>query len=175
VAHIDATPDDLVRQVKRRHKARADHLLSGRVQYITIWKPLRGPLYDYPLALCDKQSVDVRKDLEPQDIVDRDEVLENVHVYHRKKHAWYYLNGQKDTELLIFRQADTLQGGYGKSHHEHVVIARLSHDTFLQGHPIAPYQIPLLLPIVFLERASRSSLSSTARIETAFHHSPSHT
>jgi hypothetical protein len=89
-------------------------LLDGRIQYITIWKPLRGPLHDYPLALCDKQSVDDEKDFEPQDIVDRDEVLENVHVYHRKRHAWCYLEGQEDTELLIFRQADTLQKGFGK-------------------------------------------------------------
>jgi hypothetical protein len=166
VAHIDATPDDLARQVKRRHKASADQLLAGRVQYITIWKPLRGPLHDYPLALCDKRSVDVQKDLEPQDIVDRDEVLENVHVYHRKNHAWCYLNGQKDTELLIFRQADTLQKGYGKSHHDRVIDRRLSHDNLYQGHHIAPYQIRQLLPTVCLERALRSSLSSTARVET---------
>lgn len=114
MAHIDATPDDLVRQVKRRHGLDAKDLLDGRIQYITIWKPLRGPLHDYPLALCDKQSVDDEKDFEPQDIVDRDEVLENVHVYHRKRHAWCYLGGQEDTELLIFRQADTLQKGFGK-------------------------------------------------------------
>jgi len=114
VAHIDATTDDLVRQVKRRHGPDAKKLLDGRVQYITVWKPLRGPLHDYPLALCDKQSLDVEKDLEPQDIVDREEVLENVHVYHREGHAWCYLKGQDDTELLIFRQADTFQRGFGK-------------------------------------------------------------
>lgn len=114
MAHIDTTPDDLIRQVKRRHGANAERLLDGRAQYITVWKPLRGPLHDYPLALCDKQSVDVEKDLEPQDIVDTEEVLENVHVYHRKQHAWCYLEGQKDTELLIFRQADTLRKGYGE-------------------------------------------------------------
>lgn len=114
MAHIDTTPDDLIRQVKRRHGLDAKEMLDGRIQYITIWKPLRGPLYDYPLALCDKQSIDDAKDLEPQDIVDRDEVLENVHVYHRKQHAWCYLSGQKDTELLIFRQADTRQRGFGK-------------------------------------------------------------
>jgi hypothetical protein len=128
VAHIDATPDDLIRQVKRRHRTHAEDLLDGRVQYITIWKPLRGPLHDYPLALCDKRSVDVEKDLEPQD-----EVLENVHVYHRAKHAWCYLDGQQDTELLIFRQADTLKEGYGESHIQFAVTVsdqkrRSSHD-----------------------------------------------
>lgn len=115
VAHIDATPDDLVRQVKRRHGADAENILNGRAQYITIWKPLRGPLHDYPLALCDRQSVNCAKDLEPQDIVDRDEVLENVHVYHRPQHEWYYLSGHLDSELLVFRQADTHAEGFGKT------------------------------------------------------------
>lgn len=114
MAHIDATPEDLVRQVRRRHGPNAKRLLDGRVQYITIWKPLRGPLHDYPLALCDKQSVDFKQDLEPQDIVDRDEVLENVHVYHRAKHTWCYLKGQTDNELLVFRQADTMGSKFGE-------------------------------------------------------------
>lgn len=123
MAHIDATPDDLIRQVGRRHGLAAKDLLAGRIQYITIWKPLLGPLHDYPLALCDKQTLDDEKDLEPQDIVDRDEVLENVHVYHRKRHAWCYLAGQEDTELLIFRQADTLRKGFGKLFCHHMILS----------------------------------------------------
>lgn len=116
MAHIDVTPHDLIRQVARRHGLSAKKLLGGRVQYITMWKPIRGPLYDYPLALCDKQSVNVEQDLEPQDIVDRDEILENAHVYHRAKHVWYYLSGQKETELFVFRQADTSGHEFGESH-----------------------------------------------------------
>lgn len=114
VAHIDATPAELMRQIRRRHGPDAERILKGRCQYITIWKPLRGPLYDWPLALCDGSSVDAEKDLEPQDIVDRDEVLENVHVYHRPHHRWHYLSEQQDSELLVFRQADTRQGSFGK-------------------------------------------------------------
>lgn len=114
MAHIDATPGDLIRQLRLRHGDNAEKILERRNQYITIWKPLRGPLYDWPLALCDGNSVDSNSDLEPQDIVDRDEVLENVHVYHRSPHRWYYLNGQQDSELLIFRQADTAPGSFGK-------------------------------------------------------------
>ena len=135
MAHIDATPDDLIRQFKRRHGLDSEDLLDGRIQYITIWKPLRGPLHDYPLALCDKQSVDDAKDLEPQDIVDRDEVLENVHVYHRERHAWCYLGGQEDTELLIFRQADTLQKGFGKLFYHRIISNFFSCSSFLPGTP----------------------------------------
>jgi hypothetical protein len=115
VAHIDATADDLIRQMERRHGSNADMLFKQRAQYITIWKPLRGPLHDYPLALCDNSSVDFENDVEPQDIVDRHEVLENVHIYHRPHHRWYYLSGQEDSELLVFRQADTASRKRGKS------------------------------------------------------------
>lgn len=114
VAHVDATSDDLIRQICRRHGDDADRLLRGRCQYITVWKPLKGPLHDYPLALCDFQSLDPERDLEPQDIVDRDEVLENVHVYHRPQHQWYYLSGQQDSEALVFRQADTQAKKFGE-------------------------------------------------------------
>lgn len=115
VAHIDATPEDMIRQIKRRHGAGAQQILAGCAQYITLWKPLRGPLHDYPLALCDRRSVDFEQDLEAQDIVDQQELLENMHVYHRKQHRWYYLSGQQDSEVLIFRQADTRPNGFGKS------------------------------------------------------------
>jgi hypothetical protein len=74
-------------------------------------------LHDYPLALCDFRSLDPEKDLEPQDIVDRDEVLENVHVYHRPQHKWHYLSGQRDSELLVFRQADTHARKFGEFKH----------------------------------------------------------
>jgi hypothetical protein len=114
VAHIDATADDLIRQIAQRRNTDAQTLLQGRSQYITMWKPLRGPLYDYPLALCDGYSIDLENDLEPQDIVDQDEVLENVHIYHRAKHQWHYLSGQLDSEVLVFRQADTHSKGFGE-------------------------------------------------------------
>lgn len=53
-------------------------------------------------------------DLEAHDVVDRNEVLENVHVYHRPRHQWHYLSEQLDSEVLVFRQADTRADGFGK-------------------------------------------------------------
>lgn len=114
MAHIDTTANDLERQIRDRHGQNAAKKLNKRCQWISVWKPLRGPLFDWPLAVCDGNTVDRAKDLEPQDIVDQHEVLENVHVYHRDAHRWYYLSGQQDSELLIFRQADTMQGSFGE-------------------------------------------------------------
>jgi len=77
-----------------------------RIQTVNIWKPLRGPLTDWPLALCDTTTV------EEQDYIDADAVArlgftENRQVYYNPKHVWYYLSKQLPSELLVFRQADT--------------------------------------------------------------------
>jgi hypothetical protein len=71
-------------------------------------------LYDWPLALCESSSVNVDHDLEAQDIVGQEDVLENYHVYHRPEHKWHYLSGHEDSELFIFRQADSQPGKNGR-------------------------------------------------------------
>jgi len=78
-----------------------------RIQCINIWKPLRGPLTDWPLAFCDAESVNVETDLIAADVVSRTGYTENFLVYYNPKHQWYYLSGQKPTELSIFCQGDT--------------------------------------------------------------------
>lgn len=79
----------------------------NRIQCLNIWKPLRGPLADWPLALCDAESVNYEADLIAADVVSRTGYTENFQVYYNPKHQWYYLSGQKSTELAIFCQGDT--------------------------------------------------------------------
>lgn len=79
---------------------------TGTESY-SIWKPLRGPLADWPLALCDAESVNYEADLIAADVVSRTGYTENIQVYYNPKHQWYYLSGQKSTELAIFCQGDT--------------------------------------------------------------------
>ncbi len=35
----------------------AEELQKGRVQIINLWRPIRGPLRDSPLAVCDARTV----------------------------------------------------------------------------------------------------------------------
>jgi hypothetical protein len=51
--------------------AEADDLLSRRFAIVNVWRPIRGPLRDAPLAICDAQSV------EPGDLVAADQVYRN--------------------------------------------------------------------------------------------------
>lgn len=73
----------------------------------SIWKPLRGPLSDWPLAVCDEETVDGNEDYIASDVVSRSGFTENYLIYFNPRHRWYYLSRQKATELVLFRQADT--------------------------------------------------------------------
>jgi hypothetical protein len=46
----------------------AEELLQGRVQVINLWRPIRGPLRDSPLAVCDVTTV-AADDLVASDLI----------------------------------------------------------------------------------------------------------
>lgn len=77
-----------------------------RKRIISVWKPIIGPVRDWPLAICHPRSVNL-DNLEPCDLVYPDYVVENQQVYHSPELEWLYLGGQKASEVLIFLQADT--------------------------------------------------------------------
>lgn len=75
------------------------------------WRPLFGPLRDYPLAVCDFSSTDPESDFEAtDDVTENHGIDENYTVYHRSGHRWYYLSDQDATEILLFRQYDSTMG-----------------------------------------------------------------
>jgi hypothetical protein len=78
----------------------------GQLIISSVWKPLRGPIHDWPLAICDAESVD-EQDVTPADVVSLEQAIENMVVHYNPKQRWYYLSNQEPTELLIFRQADS--------------------------------------------------------------------
>ena len=104
VAHIDTTPGEMLNEVQRQFGAKER---NGKVEWINVWKPLRGPLNDWPLVLCDGSSVNRASDLEAADLLYPDLVTENFQVYHCKTHRWYYLSNHQPDEIIVFRQAST--------------------------------------------------------------------
>ena len=104
VAHIDTTREELLNQVQQRLP---EEERRAKVEWINAWKPLRGPLNDWPLVLCDASSVDPPSDLEAADLLYPDRVTENYQVYHREAHKWYYLSDHRPDEIMVFRQAST--------------------------------------------------------------------
>ena len=55
--HVDHTARSGPQRVRDLLPDEADELLKGRVQVINLWRPIKGPLEDAPLALCDARTV----------------------------------------------------------------------------------------------------------------------
>jgi hypothetical protein len=84
----------------------ADELLRGRLQVISFWRPIRGPVRDTPLAVCDARTV-AGHDLVPSDIVYEDRVAEVYSVVHNPAHRWYYASEMRTDEALLIKCSDT--------------------------------------------------------------------
>lgn len=77
----------------------------------SVWKPLRGPLEDWPLAVCDARTVDTAVDLAEATILHTDYVNHNCQAHFGKQQRWYYLRNQQPDELMVFRQYDSAKNG----------------------------------------------------------------
>ena len=53
--HVDHTATSGPQRVRDFFGDEAEALLRGRVQVINLWRPIRGPLRDAPLAVCDAE------------------------------------------------------------------------------------------------------------------------
>jgi len=111
VAHVDTTPECMEQMMRTMNPAEvADSFGERRYQSVNVWKPLRGPLRDWPLALCDPRSV-ASTDLQARDTVKRDSFIETYQLHYNSGHKWYYLSDQMPNEALVFLQADSRSTG----------------------------------------------------------------
>ncbi|KAH6640337.1 hypothetical protein F5144DRAFT_560035 [Chaetomium tenue] len=75
---------------------------------INIWKVLAGPNNDWPLAVCDAQSVDFTTDYVANDVINEITVGENGLMHYSSKHKWYFLKDQEVDDLILFRNSNSL-------------------------------------------------------------------
>jgi hypothetical protein len=76
------------------------------VQIINLWRPIRGPLKDSPLAVCDARSV-AFEELVPLDLVYRDRVGETYAVRFSPQHQWFYFPDMTTSEVLLLKCFDS--------------------------------------------------------------------
>lgn len=76
---------------------------------IRVWRPISGPVLDWPLAVCDFRSIDVEEDLVATDNVRAHSVSETYNVFHNLKHKWNFVNKQTSNDVLLFKGFDTAQ------------------------------------------------------------------
>jgi hypothetical protein len=104
--HVDHTARSGPQRVRDLLPDEAEELLKGRVEVINMWRPIRGPLRDAPLAVCDARTVDPQ-DLVPADLVYRERVGETYSVTWNPVHRWYYTPEMRSDEALLLKIADT--------------------------------------------------------------------
>ena len=108
--HVDQNPRSaLARAVNHGGPERQ----FRRFQIINIWRPLIQPVRNFPLALCDYQSVDLSTDLVPTQLhfpawlKDR----ENYSLKFNPDHRWYYWGSLSPDEAIIFKCYDSASRG----------------------------------------------------------------
>lgn len=104
--HVDHTAKSGPQRVRDLIPDDAEQLLKGRVQIINLWRPIRGPLRDSPLAVCDARTVKF-DELVPTDLVYPHRVGETYSVKYSPEHRWLYVPEMAADEILLLKCFDS--------------------------------------------------------------------
>ncbi len=85
-------------------------MLEHRFCLINVWRPIRGPVQDAPLAVCDARSM-APDDFVPTDLIYSDRVGEVYSVRHSSAHRWYYVPEMGADEVMLLKCYDSEDDG----------------------------------------------------------------
>lgn len=108
--HVDHTVKSGPQRVRDLLPDEAEQLLRGRVQIINLWRPIRGPLRDAPLAVCDAQTVKFEQ-LVPSELIYPNRVGETYSVTFDPTHRWFYVSEMQTDEVLLLKCYDSKTDG----------------------------------------------------------------
>ena len=108
--HVDHTEKSGLQRVRDLIPDEAEELLKGRVQIINLWRPIRGPLLDSPLAVCDARTVKP-DELVASDLVYPHRVGETYSVRYNPDHRWFYVPRMTADEALLLKCFDSKADG----------------------------------------------------------------
>ena len=111
MAHNDYTEASGPRRVREILEARGRSDLAGHdVALVNVWRPIRGPVQDIPLTICEAPSTS------PADFVDTDiehygeedlsrprHVGQILSARYNPAHRWFYLSNMQADEILVFK------------------------------------------------------------------------
>lgn len=106
IAHVDATLASTRDEMDRQFGDESNDRMTSRFQWVNVWKPLRGPVNDWPLCFCDASTV-APSDLETTDMVYPDYHTENLSLRFNEGQKWYYLSDHSPDEIIVFKQSDS--------------------------------------------------------------------
>ena len=122
--YVDHTSDHAVRRLEKALSSQYPELLEQPFEVLkqvhhaiertrrrlipfNIWRLLRGPNNDWPLALCDYRQVNPERDSLKNDILFREEAGENILLKYNDSHQCYYMSDQNVDDVIVFRNAET--------------------------------------------------------------------
>lgn len=110
--HCDFTPSRAYEALRTSFgdQRAAEMWKERRIEIIQVWRPLSGPVHDWPLAVCDPNSVNEDLDLVATDNVWAYGVAETYNLFHSPKHAWYFVSNHTSDDVLLFKGFDNAEG-----------------------------------------------------------------
>ena len=84
----------------------AERLLQGRYMIINVWKPIRGPVKQVPLAICDARSIGPGQLLDA-DLIYPDRTGEVSMLTYSPEQRWYYVPEMLPEEALLLKCFDS--------------------------------------------------------------------
>src|SRR5260370_24060303 len=106
--HNDYTINSGPQRVRDLTGEEAEELLSHRFEIVNVWRPIRGPLRDAPLAVCDATTV-AFTDFVPSDLVYRDRTGEIYRVKYNPAHRWFYVPDMQAHEPILLKCYDSAE------------------------------------------------------------------
>jgi hypothetical protein len=108
--HVDQTEKSGPQRVRDLMGDEAEALLRGRVQVVNLWRPIRGPLRDAPLAMADARTV-APEDLVGSSLIYADRVGETYAVKFNPAQQWFFVPDMQPDEALLLKCYDSATDG----------------------------------------------------------------
>jgi hypothetical protein len=111
MAHNDYTEESGPRRVREILEARGRSDLIGHdAALVNVWRPIRGPVQDIPLTICEAAStspgdfVDTRIEHYGEEDLSRPRhVGQILSVRYNPAHRWFYVSNMRAEEILAFK------------------------------------------------------------------------
>ena len=109
-AHNDYTLKSGPQRVRDLLPGEADGLLKHHFAEINVWRPIRGPVEESPLAVCDASSMTLQ-DFVATDLKYRDRTGEVYSLAFNPNHRWFYFPRMERDEVLLLKCYDSAEDG----------------------------------------------------------------
>jgi len=110
-AHTDFTPHSALRRLRHELGRNAEEGVSRFLQ-VNLWRPIRAPLRDAPLAICDGSSVQPHS-LCTVELRYPDRTGEIYYLTHDPAQRWYFASDMAVDEAWLFKNFDSASPGPG--------------------------------------------------------------